>query len=401
MFSLLFQDAKQFVKSKKWIWYVGSLLVVGIVLSLLSGKEQQPPLKEMVRIGVLNEDDSMLSKMLTQGFVENETFTEYVNFYFADREEILRSFEAGELDMYLVIPKNFVEDLSNMNHVPVEIMISTRDMVVELMLRNLVESYEKYITAVEVNSVGVYQALKEAGMSREDAWEVNEKISIQMVMKVFDKGSIYEQVVVKDMSFVALIPFYVQEAIFLGVAFLALLVGVWFQKEHHAGLVRRLTVFGISTETVLLEKMLCFTALSATWIGIVSILLHKAGLNFKAETVVLIVAMAWALGAFMLFLAAMFQKLQNYLLASNMIILLGAIIGGGIIPYTYLPNSLVSVAEWLPNYRYLKTVFAIEAGKTPEHFEIMMGIIVAGGIILVFAAAGLYRLKEGRVYGNA
>lgn len=104
----------------------------------------------------------------------------------------------------------------------------------------------------------------------------------------------------------------------------------------------------------------------------------------------------------MLFLAAAFQKTKNYLLASNMFLLLGAILGGGLIPFMYLPAGMQGAARLLPNYWTLRLIFDAKAGRlTTQQLMPIAGGAVFCIMLLLLSAAGLYRRKEGQVYENA
>ena len=98
---------------------------------------------ERVAIGIVNRDDSLYSKMLLSFYEENGLFTSYVSVYIGEEEEVQGWFEEGRLDMYLVIPENFADSMTYLEHLPVQAVISTRKPAVEIMLTNLLKAYEK------------------------------------------------------------------------------------------------------------------------------------------------------------------------------------------------------------------------------------------------------------------
>ncbi len=98
----------------------------------------------------------------------------------------------------------------------------------------------------------------------------------------------------------------------------------------------------------------------------------------------------------MLFVAAAFRKMRNYLLASNMLLLLGAVLGGGLIPFMYLPAGMRKIARFLPNYNFLRLIFDAGQGK----LFIVGAVCVVCAALLIFGAGSLYGRGEGRSRGN-
>lgn len=402
MGALWMQDIRRLFTKKKLLWAAAGLLLI-VCLCFAAGKESgEADISERVSIGIVNLDTSIYSQMLLSFYEENGLFTSYVSVYIDDEETIKAWFDEGRLDMYLLIPEDFADSMTYLEHLPVQAVISAKNPVIEIMLKNLLESYEKYIASVEIHCVALYDVMLMSGMTREQASQMNEKISVQLILKALSKSDFFERYILENYSAIKLIPFYIHEAVLLALTFLALLFGVRFQKEHHAGIYVRLNAMGVGEMRILAQKQLFFGAELAVFAALCYAVLKAAGQDVLRRTVVLFWLYGWLMGAAMLFLAAAFQKTKNYLLASTMFLLLGAILGGGLIPFMYLPAGMQRIARFLPNYRALRLLFDAEAGRLSagQTAWIAAGAVVCAALLLLFAA-GLYRRREGQVYENA
>lgn len=402
MGALFCNDIKTLLKRRKiFLFLLFLLCFAGAVRWGVNRTEDVHREGERVSIGVINYDTSIYSRMLINFYQENGIFTSYVSVYIEEDEVIRNMFENGELDMYLVIPEDFADSMVYLEHRPVEAVISSRNTATQILLQNLMEGYRQYISAVEINCVALYDIMLDSGMTRQEASGINERISVQLIMQALARDDFFERNTVKDYTSVKLVPYYIHEFFFLILAYLALMTGVRFQKEHHAGILRRLVSMGSSVFGILLEKQLFFSLLLTAGLFLIRGIMAAFGISIRFAAVCFACLTGYFLCAVMLFLAALFQKMQNYLLASNMYLLLGAILGGGLIPFMYLPDGMLALARLMPDFWFLKIMFLIEDGRMPEHAGLLAAVLIAAVFAVLALASFAYRGKEGRVYENA
>lgn len=402
MGALWIQDIRQLFCRRR-LFGTGALVLFALCMYFaVQWQGEQLDASERVAIGVVNRDTSIYSQMLLSFYKENGLFTSYVSVYIDEEENIKAWFAEGKLDMYLLIPEDFADSMTYLEHLPVQAVISTRKPAVEIMLKNLMESYEKYISSVEIHCVALYDIMLQSGMTREEASRMNERISVQLILKALSKDDFFERYILENDSGIRLVPFYIHEAVLLVLTFLALLAGVRFENEHHAGIYARLHVLGVGGIRVLAEKQLFFGVQTGVLMAAAFFGFLAAGKKLIWQVFFLFWLYACLMGAVMFFLAAAFQKMKNYLLASHLFLVLGAILGGGLIPFFYLPERMRAVAKGMPNYWFLRLIFDAEKdGLTGKTLGFVTAACAVGILVLLLAAAALYRRKEGRVYENA
>jgi ABC-2 type transport system permease protein len=114
------RDFKLWFKSKRiWTFLLGVLIMI-IISTSWHVKEEVKEEANYISIGVVDLDDSDYSKMLLSYFNESELFAEYAKVTVGEQSEIKEKFSKGELTMYLLIPKNFVQNLIDIENVPIE-----------------------------------------------------------------------------------------------------------------------------------------------------------------------------------------------------------------------------------------------------------------------------------------
>lgn len=402
MGALWIQDIRQLF-SRRRLLCSGALILLSLcVFFAVRGMGGQMDASERVAIGVVNRDTSVYSKMLLSFYEENGLFTSYVSVFIGEEADVKAGFDAGKLDMYLVIPEDFADSMTYLEHLPVQAVISTKKPAVEIMLKNLMESYEKYIAAVEIHCVALYDVMLLGGMPRQQAREMNERISVQLILKALSKGDFFERHVLENYSSVPLVSFYAHELVLLVLSFAALLAGLRFRREDQAGILARLNVLGVGSIRILAQKLLFFAAQVFVCLTAAYLLLRAAGQGISFRVFVLFWLYACLMGAGMLLMATAVGKVKNYLLAANMLLLLGAILGGGLIPFMYLPEGMRTVAQGMPNYWFLCRIFDEEAGRLADGaFFRMAAVCAALLLLLVSAASVLHGRREGYGHANA
>lgn len=356
---------------------------------------------EKVNVGIVNYDTSAYSQMLISYYRENGLFSSYVSVCVDEEERIVKSFEEGELDLYLVIPEDFADAMVYLEHKPVRAVISTGNSTVEILMKNLLESYENYISAVEVNCVSLHDIMLAEGAGSSEAARVNDRISLELILLALDKDAMFEHKTVEDYTAIELLPYYINELLFLFMAYFALMAGVQMQKEHHAGILRRMIALGTPVMGIFIEKLLfCSFQLTLLLSGMWWIL-KLFGIGVSIELLIFCSLFGLLLIAGMLLLSSVFQSMKNYLLASNMSLMLCVMLGGGLIPYMYLPDGMLALAGFSPNYWFLRLMISMENGAYSVPAAGLYLLPFAVSILFAAAAAVCYCRKEGRVYENA
>ncbi len=395
MFCLLWKDFKNLHYSRKKIVILLTvliILIIGTYSHVMKNNESEKKYK--FQFGITDLDNSMYSSLLLDYFRGSDSFSSYINIVEGNLNDIERRFEQSQLDGYLIIPSGFAENLIRLKHDPVNVYINTADATKAIIIKNLLESYEKYIGAVELNCVGVYEIGLLSGMEEEIASQLNSTVSYDLIFTVLGKEQFFKYSKIDEIQSANMIEYYGFVLLILLILYGSIFVGFNLLKEKKKGVFQRLHVVGISKIQVLSEKLI-FTMLT---IGSPIALFTLFFLYFTKELyiikILLFVILAFLVCMlFFMALNLVFRTESNYMIISNLLSFFWIIIGGCIIPLQYLPWDIVKLAKFTPTYWFLSFILQIQKGMEVSQYFFVCFLLLC--ISISFFLCNLFLSKNG------
>lgn len=363
--------------------------------AFLQGKEKP---EAVIKIGVADEDASEYSKMLISFFQENPVFSSYVSLSTGSKEELQVSFLQGELSMYLVLPKDFAKNLINMKNTPIQAVIDTSDTTTALLFQNLLEAYGSYIEAVQTTCNTLYGAMQKAGMEEALIKEKNVEISYDLIFTALGKDLFFERIESERFTSISMLQYYSYAFLILLILFAGMFAGFQLLNEQRKGILSRLKITGYSIYKLIFQKFLCYSLIySLVLVGLLLLLLLLFQISFPfSKLLVFLLAVAGS-NLMFFFFSACFQNPSVYLLFGNMIILLFTILGGGILPFMYLPKAITKLSVFTPNYWFVRILLSLD-NRSEFPFVWTLILLVIGLFLLFLFCSSLYQRKEGKRY---
>ena len=351
---MILKDMKLLLKERRMLIVLAALVVLGIA-GFLFARPSGTGVK--VRFGFYDADDSQYSKMLVSYFQRNENFSSYITLVGAEPAELDRMLADGEIDLYLIIPEDFAERLMRIDNVPIRAVVDASDKVKAVLYRNLLESYSRYISAVEVNAQAVYDLMSMEGYSRDEVESVNYSLSYDLIFTALGKDEFFNHIELERIEGVSLVNYYISSGIVLVIMYAGLLAGLSFLKERKCLASDRLRCAGKSIVSQFFSKLTAFFVLCGIAVGVLAAVLNLSGnMHFTAGSVLFIYAGLLVFCTIFMLISVFTQSVGSYSIFANMIILLLLVVGGGIIPIMYLPEAVARVARFTPNYWFIRTL---------------------------------------------
>ena len=173
-----------------------------------------------------------------------------------------------------------------------------------------------------------------------------------------------------------------------------MLAGMDVLREKRQGMLSRLMTTGTRISTILVQKLLFYAMFLGALLGLFYVVATQSQITLNASVLWFLMLYFLLASAFFMLLSAFFTKLPTFLLLSNVWILFGAVLGGGLIPILYLPPSMKDLAKTMANFWFLSTVTRYYDGEqklTVVSITVLLGIV----ILLLILASSLIRRKEG------
>src|SRR5665648_103608 len=114
--TILFDYRKLFL-----IFIVPLLILFFIGLFLNSNNNIDSP-TEKISIGVVDLEQSAISKMLIGNITKEETLSNLMSFQILEEDRAIENLKKGEITAFIVIPENFSSGLLNMQNPPLKIV---------------------------------------------------------------------------------------------------------------------------------------------------------------------------------------------------------------------------------------------------------------------------------------
>jgi ABC-2 type transport system permease protein len=394
MWNLMKKDLKVWGQNKQIWMFLIAVLIMFIIGTAFYVTEEPASLKAGVSIGVIDKDKSEYSALMVSYFKDNKVFSQYVSVIVGEEKEIKQKFDDGELTMYLLIPPNFAESLIYIENIPMQAVISKKDTTKAIILKNMLLGYERYISAVEINCVALYDMMQEASMPQNLIDSENFRISYDLIFTALGRENFFDYIEKQDVAGIPLRMYYTYEAFFLLLSYLAVFAGMDLLLERKNGIVSRLTTMGTKVTTVVIAKFILYLGLFSIPV-LIFFGLGRVGLFPKtnlSEIVFSILYFGTTVLVF-LFLGTLLRKLPNYLLVANAFILFCAIIGAGLIPLFYLPDAMKQLAKLSPNYWFLNLCFTLHLNDKTLSPLLILGMVLLM-LLLIVCIGFVSRRKE-------
>lgn len=315
-------------------------------------------------LGLIDKEQDAYTELLLQYFEGNAVFSEYVSLKQGTDEEIRALFEEGNLDGYLQIPPEFVQSLIDINHIPLQIVLSKADTAKAVLMQNLFQSYGAYVTAVETGCMTLYLQMQQSGSNPEELERANWSISMELIMAALGRSDFFCYQEYQGSEAVPTWYYYVIAWLSLFPFLFVIPAGLRMIEERNIGIFDRIRLTKNSLILSFLAK-LAVIWFAAIWLVLsfgymlrILLLCQWDGISFRSAVISAIPSGTDFLRIFLFILSeivlgwliAFFcTNKREYLLFSGLILCVLAIISGTFLPVHFLPDGMAHLAEWMPN----------------------------------------------------
>ncbi len=366
------------------------LALVGVVVLSFAVSESTTQKGNVITIGVVDSDQSAYSGLLVQYFGESEEFTKFSNVIIGTEEQMKERFEKGEMVAYLHIPKGFAENLINVINTPIYAAINNEDTTISLIIRTLLESYEEYIASVQINCVSIYDLLKYRGMEKEELRNHNMQSSIQLITTALARDQFFEKHELEEIPQTSIAEYYMWALLSLVPVLMGLFAGHKYLKEVNHGTFLRIRIIGNSVLYLTLSIIFTYTLLTMLLCQLV-VTLFQMGLKFPLTMSFYafffpVSLLATTVGCLA---AQICRSKKTYMIVSNLTVLIFCILGGIAVPIIFIPESILRLSRFVPNYILIKSYLYYKNGNNLYEFStvLLFAVMVCAGSVFI-----LYRL---------
>ena len=326
------------------------IFMIGTICYVKEHEKEEPETGKIV-LGVANEDTSAYADLALEYFNKNEDFLKYVELIEESRESLFRYMKENRLDAYLIIPQNFAQSMIEMENLPIQAAVSMKNPTKALVMRHVMEAYETYIEAVEVNCTALYRRMREEGFTMEDRNSANVEISLELIFTALGKDDFFRKQIVareenEEPQTLSMVKHYQYTGIYFAILFLFLPAGLRIISLRECKMMTRLRGINIPAAGVLTAVGLPYLIMSVA--ALVPVCHYMSELTVLPDALLLLCP--W-LVVFLL-LGLYCKNSEQYLFICSMVLVCLAVFGGSLIPEAFLPDAFQQIARWMPNRNF-------------------------------------------------
>ena len=394
LFYMLKRDLRLFVRclvaALVFALFLG-VIAYGAVTAVSRGGTGQTQLPE---IAVVDKENSVLSRMLI-GFVENSEFAAPLfQVTKAKEKEAMRRFAEGSCSAVIVLPENFIEDISYGREAEGKIYLSEAVSSYANVVVSAARFGEKMLAAGQYGVFCGEHLLKDYGRTGEEHEQYLMAVNAKLLNEVLESNVNYYEIVLTDYDNTSLdIVSYYLTAWF---AFVLMLSGLFFYKLYktdlNASVYARLAAYGVKAGRFAAGKIV-FPFVFQLSLSIVVLLLAdgKLEVTLTAGNIAAL-CLALLLTSFLSFAFAVCMK--NEVVLTTTVAFVGLLLCGGVVPRPNLPAVCKLVGDVSPSGVVRALVASCFGGRAE-----LSTVFLAMGYLLIFVlmiGRGLNRLQTGK-----
>lgn len=242
---------KAFGKSAAGLFFVVILLIAG-VLGIGLGFQNQQILQKVKVAVVIPESETLINKGV-QFLSAMDSIESICEFYYMEEEEAKEALEDGDLQVVIILPVNFYQDVYSGENTPAEILMTEGNQVSYQVFEELLITGVSYL---QISEAGVYAVLD--GSIGEDTLmgrsKIGDYVADKYIMALFDRMDMYEEKTVSSFGVVD----FSEYALIMILLCMLLLIGTNFSvlyKENEKAVERKLRAEGMSPFLLSITKV--------------------------------------------------------------------------------------------------------------------------------------------------
>ncbi|MDP3387813.1 MAG: ABC transporter permease [Eubacteriales bacterium] len=384
---------------KMFLQFIFPFIILLVVLAVFNQDNRIDSPTEKIRIGIVDLEQTNISRMLISNITEEDTVSNLLNFYMLDLKEAESTLMSGEITAFIVIPENFSTGLLSMENPPINIVYDGSNSIEFFIIYKTVESFSKYVNYVEICTASEYYALIDMGFSADDAMKINDTVSFRLIMDtlgrkiLFDSRPIYQfpsvsSMIYHGMSILVLIMFYISTLCALDLI-----------EDKKAKVLTRIRLSGTGVYSFYMMKALAYTALTTIWMCGVMVgyqQLFKVRIDFPIAAFT-ISAISFLLNAFYIGMAEVIKDKEGFLSFTSLFIVSFAFLGGTFFPVALLPYAVSRLTAFSPNLLITKNLINLMYNNIDKTNQVSMVLAsFVFGAVIIFASTFMARKGEFR-----
>ena len=356
---------KALFSTKKVIFaiiFIPILFISGIGL-IGSQLFQQESRVQPFQVAIVNEDPTFETKMVIKQLTDNDHLNQLMETIQTNQTHADELLNKNEIAGVIYIPKGFSGNVAHGENTPVQVVGNQRRPLQSQLIHYLLKSAADLTSAAQSGINTVNDFMVENDFPKDVRKKELRKNIVTYALHVLGRGQVFEEVKKASLFQEDILQYY-------AISFFILLLMIWgfcgqllLSSRINQSVSLRLLSYGITQIQIIAAKFVALFLLvmgCSLIIGIPMIIwMELAPWSFVFGSI--LISLVFSL--FFLMLESLFQREKVFLLLGVIFILVGAIVGGHLIPTVYYPSWLEQMSSYSVNAWALTFMLEIFHGE--------------------------------------
>ena len=395
------KDLKLIINFKKIIMTtLGFAIIFFIFSTIFKGFMEEQRLIDQVHVGIVDQENTRLSRMLVGHFQNNEEFIQLFQITSDDEDTIKDLYNKNELSAIIYIPEDFTNSLLRFKNAPLQITLNANFPLQNTVLENIMSSYSTYIKAVDIGIYSLYSTLKEEGVEKSELDTINDNFSVNMVLTALSRNNYFEHEIIETFPSTSSSAYFIYSILLLMIIFVATSGTSLVSDELKNMCLQRYKTTGQSFLPFSLSKIFVM------YLNIILILLplligfvvfqNYLSIKYLALIILFLSLVILFFVNFSITIGLLFSKHEMSLLLSTLTTLTLGILGGHFIPIQIMPKFIQDISSFTPNYWMLRSCLYLNSGQIPKELLYTSTLLILVSIFFMFGQHVLF--ERGRLW---
>ncbi|MBV1757064.1 MAG: ABC transporter permease [Dethiosulfatibacter sp.] len=384
---------------KMFLLFLLPLVILFVVLMMFNKDNRIDSPTEKIGIGIVDLEQTNISRMLISNITEEDTVSNLLNFYMLSLKEAESTLKSGDITAFIIIPEDFSTGLLNMENPPINIVYDGNNSIEFFIIYKTVESFSKYVNYVEICTASEYYALIDMGFPAEDAMKINDSVSFKLIMDTLGRKILFDSQPIFQFPSVSSMIYHGTSIFVLIMFYISTLCALDIIEEKKSRVLTRIRLSVTGVFSFYMMKILAYTALTTIWMCGVMVgyqQIFKVKIDFLLVTLT-ISAISFLLNAFYIGMSEIIKDKEGFLSFTSLFIVSFAFLGGTFFPVSLLPYSVSRLTAFSPNLIITKNIINLMYNNINKSNQLYMVIAsVVFGIVIIVASTFMARKGEFR-----
>ncbi|MFH5777854.1 ABC transporter permease [Heyndrickxia oleronia] len=333
---------------------------IGLIGSQLFQQESRV---QRFQVAIVNEDPTFETKMVIKQLTDNDHLNQLMETIQTNQTHADELLNKNEIAGVIYIPKGFSGNVAHGENTPVQVVGNQRRPLQSQLIHYLLKSAADLTSAAQSGINTVNDFMVENDFPKDVRKKELRKNIVTYALHVLGRGQVFEEVKKASLFQEDILQYY-------AISFFILLLMIWgfcgqllLSSRINQSVSLRLLSYGITPNQIIAAKFVALFLLvmgCSLIIGIPMIIwMELAPWSFVFGSI--LISLVFSL--FFLMLESLFQREKVFLLLGVISILVGAIVGGHLIPTVYYPSWLEQMSSYSVNAWALTFMLEIFHGE--------------------------------------